>query len=307
MKKTEFEEFIKEHRLESIHTFHDNFTYTSNPDKIGVYQYGVTEKNGEYNLLAIEYGDRGPCPSYSIYGHYNSEDEAFDELKKKVLFYASRTYNYSLQSSIQDFYKHIRFKKISREAEYNNETDLSFAEYLDLIQQYFPGEFVADANYGNLKVYSNQYHSIIFEVTSHNEHKKDKYDYFIPYMLKTDDGRQILSQRLDNTYCENKWDKDGIYILFYNSLTAFAKYDFNGNVLYEAKWSKDCDLRTCNCFMRFIPSSFCIEPTGYAKRHPKYPDDLYIAITNGIQYGIFNRKTGELVETNYDHTKDIPD
>lgn len=307
MKRVEFEKFIKEHKLETIHTYHNDFTYTSDPDKIDVYQYGVTEKNDEYNLLAIEYGDRGPRPSYSIYGCYNSADEAFDELKKKVLFYASRTYNYSLKNSIQNFYKHIRFNKISRGAKYNNEIDLSFAEYLDLIQQYFSAEFVADADYGDLKVYSNKHHSIIFEVTSHYEHKEDEDDYFIPYMLKTDDGRQILSQRLNSTYSDCKWAKDGIYILYYNSLIAFEKYDFNGKLLYEAKWTKDCDLRTCNCYMRFISSSFCINPTSYAKNHPKYPDDLYIAITNGIQYGIFDRKTGELVETNYDHTKDIPD
>ena len=307
MKRTEFEQFIEENQLKSIHTFHGDFSYTSNAYSIDTYQYGVIEKNGRYLLQAIEYGDRGPCLSYSFYGKYESEEVAFDELKKKVLFYASRTYNHELESQIQEFYKSIRFKKISRGLKYNNEIDLSFDEYQALIDQFFSQEFITDIDYGNLKVYSNKYHTLIFEITSHYVYDRDNDGYFIPYMLKTDDKRQLMSQPINSTYSDCKWDDDGIYVLFYNSLVAFSKYDFHGNLLYEVKWSTKCDLRTCNSFMKFIRSSFCINPISYAPNNPKYPDKSYIAITNGIQYGIFNRETGKLEESNYDHKKDKPD
>ena len=88
-----------------------------------------------------------------------------------------------------------------------------------------------------------------------------------------------------------------------NALDALVKE----NLLYKTKCSKDCDLRTYRGFMKFTQSSFCINPISYSPRNPKYSDKSFIAITNGIQYGIFDRETGQLIESNYDKSKDIPD
>lgn len=307
MNRLQFEQFIKENNLEHVNTYRGDFTYTSSSESIGVNMYGIIEQDGKYILRATEYGDRGPFPSHWLDGIYESEEAAFDILKKEVLNNASRTYNKSLEKSIQDFYATIRFKKISKGTKYKDEIDMSFVEFLDLVTQYFPNEFITGVNYGCLQVFSNKFHELIFEIKAHYFYEKDKDGYFIPYMLRILDKHFILSKQLDSTYSECKWEEDGIYILYYNSLTAFDKYDFQGNLLYKTKWSKDCDLRTYRGFMKFTQSSFCINPISYSPRNPKYSDKSFIAITNGIQYGIFDRETGQLIESNYDKSKDIPD
>lgn len=292
MTRQEFEVWINENQLVTVHTYSEDYTYVTGETECPERGYGVFRKNDGYAVMSYRRGERGPEPGSFWDGNLETEEEAFDLLRNSLMRYAGETYNYSLKDKVFEFYQSVFLRKIQTTPWDSSETDISYAEYIRLVDYYFSDEFYAETKDCKLKVYSSKFRELIFEIESYTYYRGR---YSVPLLLAFDGDKYLGNRKLNHTFREMQKDKDAFYLLYYNSLVAFEKYDYRGNKLYAVEWTRDCDLRNSCIEMSFINTEF-VSKTGCYTSSARYSDNEYISITNGLEYAIYNRATGAMVE-----------
>lgn len=293
MTRQEFEVWIKENHLVTVHTYSEDYTYVTGETGCPEQGYGVFRRNDGYAVLSYRRGERGPERGVFWEESITTEEVAFDVLRNGLMRYAVETYNYSLKDKVFEFYQSIFLKKIQTTPWDSSETDISYEEYIRLMDRYFFDEFYAETKDCKLKVYSSKFRELIFEIESYTYYRGR---YSVPLLLIFDGDMYLGNRKLNHTFREVQKDADAFYLLYYNSLVAFEKYDFRGNKLYTVEWSRDCDLRNSCIEMSFINTEF-VSKTGRYTSSARYSDNEYISVTNGLEYAIYDRGTGALIET----------
>lgn len=292
MIRQEFEVWIKENHLVTVHTYSEDYTYVGDEAECQKQGYGVFRGNDGYVIRSYRRGERGPERGVFWEEGLTTEEEAFDALRNSLMRYAVETYNHSLKDKVFEFYQSVFLKKIQTTPWDSSETDISYEEYIRLVDYYFSDEFYAETKDCKLKVYSSKFRELIFEIESYTYYEGR---YSIPLLLKFDGNRYLGNRKLNHTFREMQKDKDAFYLLYYNSLVAFEKYDYRGNKLYDVEWTRDCDLRNSCIEMSFINTEF-VSKTGCHTSSARYSDNEYISVTNGLEYAIYDRTTGTMVE-----------
>lgn len=293
MTRKEFEVWIKENHLVTVHTYIDDYTYVVDEAACRERRYGVFHGTDGYVIRSYRPGDRGPERGVFWEENLTTEEEAFDSLRNSLTRYAGETYNYSLKDKVFDFYQRIFLKKIQTTPWDSSETDISYEEYIRLVDHYFSDEFYAETKDCKLKVYSSKFRELIFEIESYTYYRGR---YSIPLLLTFDGDKYLGNRKLNRTFRETQKERGAFYLLYYNSLVAFEKYDYHGNKLYAVEWTGDCDLRNSCIEMFFINTEF-VSKTGRYTSSARYSDNEYISVTNGLEYAIYDRETGALIET----------
>ena len=291
--RQEFEVWIKENHLVTVHTYSEDYTYVTGKTECPEQGYGVFYRNDGYAIESYRRGERGPEPGTFWEGKLDTKEEAFELLKNQLTRYASESYIYSLKEKVFEFYHSIYLKKIQTTPWDSSDTDILYEEYIRLADTYFSDEFYAETEYCNLKVYSSKFRKLILGIESYRDYEGK---YSIPILLRFNGDTYLSDRKLNHTFREMQKEKDAFYLLYYNSLVAYEKYDFRGNKLYAVEWTRDCDLRNSCIEMSFINTEF-VSKTGRYTSSARYSDNEYISITNGLEYAIYNRATGAMVET----------
>ena len=289
MTRDEFEKYIHENKLESLFTrdrdMGGEFTlqYTKSDEAVKMYEYGCLHDEKGYYLASCTDGERGNEIGGVYSDHYETEEEALDELKRIVDCYKGYTIVHSYKDSVNKFLKVIAGKTIEppfRSKWDDDKYDISFSELDSLINQFFPGcPYVYDLYFDDKINIIAPEHVRILSVKA--VFQKAVYWEF-------EDKRYIMFNELGGTYCDYDSDETGIYSLYYNSLYIMIKYGYDGSILYKLERGD------FSCFDAIFSPKFF---STYSDFKDEFPYEKYLGITNGTVSIIIERKTCKIVHS----------
>ena len=252
MTRKEFEDWLNDNNFrivyDSSYKSYDYCKGIQDPFRNGT--FGCYEANSKWYVQSYEgpIGDR-PSTNYSLsyIGSIDTEEEALEILKTRILEYEHETICANYEKSINAFIEEIKGKKIQNYFTYeNNNCDITRKDLDVLIGKYFK-----DCSYGfpkgteqSLYIIHNNTHRPILCIKGYKSpFPKIDYTSYIPiiyeYMNKKIMFLGNVIYELNSAHYDFQVDSTGIYLLESNSI---KKFDFNGKIL----WKKEMKFNSPN-------------------------------------------------------------